>query len=66
MTWKLMRSAPRDGTPFLACQNLDDAESKMAVCYLSTDSTLCLDATGSIIEDDEFQPTHWMPLPDPP
>lgn len=61
-----MVSAPRDGTAFLACQNLNDDESKMAVCYLSIDGTLCLEATGDIIEDDEFQPTHWTPLPEAP
>lgn len=64
--WKPMKSAPRNGSAFLACQNLSDDESKMAVCYLSIDGTLCLDATGDIIEDDEFQPTHWTPLPEAP
>lgn len=62
--WKPIKSAPRDGTAFLAC--IDDEPPKMAVCYLSIDGTLCLDATGSIVDEDEFEPTHWMPLPDPP
>lgn len=61
-----MPSAPDDGTPFLACQNIDDDESKMAVCYLSTSGTLCYDASGGIVDEDEFDPTHWMPLPEPP
>ena len=59
-----MTSAPRDGTAFLACEVRED-EAPMAVCYLSIDRTLCYEATGEIVDDD-FQPTHWMPLPDPP
>lgn len=66
MTWKPIKSAPRNGTAFLACQNLSDDESKMAVCYLSIDRTLCYDASGSIVDEEDFSPTHWMPLPEAP
>jgi hypothetical protein len=38
----------------------------MAVCYLSTDGTLCYEAGERIVEEDEFQPTHWTELPAPP
>lgn len=65
MTWKRITSAPHDGTPFLACEIREGIPAPMAVCYLSEDATLCFDATGGFV-DDEFQPTHWMPLPDPP
>ena len=58
-----MRSAPRDGTAFLAW---DREREVTGVCYLSADRTLCFEATGSIVEQEEFSPTHWMPLPEPP
>jgi hypothetical protein len=62
-----MRSAPKDGTPFLCYGPCEDAERVgWAVCYLSTDRTLCLDATDSIVEPGSFTPTHWMPLPEKP
>jgi len=60
--WKPMRSAPRDGTDFLAC----DAEQQMAVCFISMSGTLCYSAGERIVEDGEFEPTHWMPVPEPP
>jgi hypothetical protein len=63
--WKPIKAKPRPqtGAPFLAY----DAESgQMAVCYVSTDRTLCYDAGERIVEDDEFLPTHWMELPPPP
>jgi len=64
--WKRMASAPRDGTPFLAvCETEDRDEYEWAVCYLSDGGrTLCFDAGMQIVED--YAPTHWMPLPDPP
>ena len=61
-SWKPMRSAPHNGRAFLAC----DAEGAMAVCYLSTDGTLCYEAGERIVEEDEFHPTHWTELPAPP
>jgi hypothetical protein len=64
MAWQRMTTAPRDGTPFLAWAR-DDNGGRLAVVYMSIDRTLCYDATLSIVEDD-FRPTHWMPLPEPP
>jgi hypothetical protein len=62
MTWHPMSQPPRDCMAFLAC----DEAGIMAVCYLSTDGTLCYEAGEHIVADDEFQPTHWMELPTPP
>ena len=64
MAWQRMTTAPRDGTPFLAWAR-DDNGGRWAVVYTSIDRTLCYDATLSIVEDD-FRPTHWMSLPEPP
>ena len=64
--WEAIKTAPRNGTAFLACKaNPEPPGHLMAVCYLSSDGTLCFDATGEIV-DEEFQPTHWMRLPAPP
>ena len=65
--WQRFASAPRDGTPFLAVR-LDDDEGgdtpEWAACYLSTAGTLCFDLGSAVIDD--WEPTHWQPLPDPP
>lgn len=65
MAWQRMTTAPRDGTPFLAWAR-DDNGGRLAVVYISIDRTLCYDATLSIVEDEDFKPTHWIPLPEPP
>lgn len=65
MTWRPIKSAPRDGTAFLAYQEGIEPPT-MAVCYISIDRTLCYAATTDIVDEGEFEPTHWMPLPDPP
>ena len=57
------RSAPRHGEAFLA---YDKEREVMGVCYLSVDRTLCFEANGSIVELDEFSPTHWLRTPEPP
>jgi hypothetical protein len=66
--WRPMRSAPTDGTPFLCYGQSEDAdEPAWAVCYLSITRSLCMAATGSLIDEEEqFTPTHWMPLPEAP
>lgn len=66
--WQPIATAPRDGTSFLAW---DSDGMVMAVCYFSTDATLCFEATGSIVEHDAdddagFWPSHWQPRPEPP
>jgi hypothetical protein len=61
-----MRPGPKDGTPFLCYGRREDGEAGWAVCYLSVDRTLCLDATDSIVEPGSFTPTHWLALPEAP
>jgi len=76
--WQDISSAPHDGTPFLAFAPLDlesqwylHEQNRYAVCYYSCSDTLCEMVTGFIFgketegEQEEFKPTHWMPLPAP-
>ena len=60
-----MRSAPRNGMPFLAWGIGEDDEPHMAVVYISTDRTLCFD-TGGFADESGWTPTKWMALPEPP
>jgi hypothetical protein len=48
----------------LAVAEIEDDVWEWAVCYFSLDDTLCLDAGTSIIDD--WHPTHWRALPEPP
>ena len=65
--------------PFLAYAPPDaDSEwithenGRYAVCYYSCSDTLCELVTQFMFDEEtedqqeEFKPTHWMPLPEPP
>jgi hypothetical protein len=60
--WRDIRSAPKDGTPFLAWEGEERGPFK---CWMhqgfSTDEYYWMDH-----QDSEPDPTHWMPLPEPP
>ncbi|WP_427916320.1 DUF551 domain-containing protein [Stenotrophomonas maltophilia] len=61
MTWKPISSAPRDGTEVLLWDG-----SGQAVCHWDG-KHWALIYTGWHAVDSQFDdPTHWMPLPEPP
>jgi hypothetical protein len=57
--WRTIDSAPRDGTPFWAYQR----GREQYVCWEqdTRDGLVWMDEN-----DNEPEPTHWMPLPAPP
>lgn len=59
--WQPIETAPRDGTPILGY-----ADGKMATVKWNDYDFWDLFVCGSWAEDGEWNPTHWMPLPDPP
>lgn len=76
--WQPIESAPRDGTVILLCAGkaqpcagmwFDKPGFEYGRCWL------CFDPEGVFAGDDEldaymasgwYNPTHWMPLPEPP
>lgn len=61
--WRPIETSPKDGEDFLA---YSDATGKYGVAYWVTYFTkeltlVCNDSLG-----EWFNPTHWMPLPEPP
>lgn len=63
--WKLIETAPRDGTDVLITDGKD-----YAVAYFNGEQWRDVGDIGwagiDIDYPDEDQPTHWMPLPKPP
>lgn len=59
-----MTKAPRNGTDFIAC-DLNNGDPLMTACYISIDGTLCK-SLGEILDEQDFAPTCWRPLPAPP
>lgn len=65
MNWQPIETAPMDGTPILGF----DGSNMTTIYYwkgriFPGEWSLC--APGLYAEDDEYLPTHWMPLPEPP
>jgi len=60
--WRPMRTAPTDGTAFLACMEASDIPHAMR---FSKDGRLALTWDGFIVADHDW-PKHWMPIPTPP
>lgn len=58
--WQPIETAPRDGMPILGYKNGNMA----TVRWLWGDWSLCI--PGGYAEEDDWNPTHWMPLPEPP
>ena len=59
--WQPIETAPKDGTAVLVY----DGKITTAEWYgLGGYWSLC--RVGAWAEDSETDPTHWMPLPDPP
>jgi hypothetical protein len=63
MEWQPIETAPKDGTPVLGYRDVDGV---MATVYWTTWGGWSLVAPGGYAEEDDWEPTHWMPLPDPP
>lgn len=64
MTWQPIATAPRDGTPFIAAVPFGGGEWEISKMMWEEFRHAFIDATYSPF--DETQPTHWMPLPEPP
>ena len=62
MKWQPIETAPKDGISILVALSRHN-ESITTVYW---DSYWSLNIAGSYAEDDEVEPTHWMPLPEPP
>jgi len=60
--WQPIETAPRDGTRFWAFQASKEAEQY--ICWWKEDFAHW--EGWQTVWDDEPEPTHWMPLPDPP
>jgi hypothetical protein len=67
MTWQPIETAPKDGTHFLGARMYFGAPPWTIVVMHHSVHDL---ENGKLLvswdHDDEFRPTHWMPLPDPP
>lgn len=66
MQWRPIETAPKDGSPFLACHYRSGVH---AITWHGKASHVPLYGwcEGDDAEDiDLWQPTHWMPLPPPP
>lgn len=69
MTWQPIKTAPMDGTKLWAYNPDNDGTS---ACYSCFYDRPCLYPDGAFIaasvgDTDYFaEPTHWMPLPEPP
>lgn len=82
MEWQPIETSPKDGPDgspmvlLLNLQHMDDYDASITIGFWSTLDSLGDDDTEGWCDwpagmDDncvweEFHPTHWMPLPDPP
>ena len=62
MEWQPIETAPKDGTPVLGYRDGDMA----TVEWRATWGEWVLAVPGAYAEDDDWKPSHWMPLPNPP
>jgi hypothetical protein len=74
MTWQPIETAPKDGTRILIW---DDDEGGYEIGFWSSNHESWLDNDicdgdpgkywpGDLLGNTIFEPTHWMPLPEPP
>lgn len=63
--WQPIESAPKDGTPFLGAFK-DTGGWKILIFVWSRSYSRFLDSGDAEVIEDYDQPTHWMPLPEPP
>lgn len=60
--WKTIDSAPKDGTNILVYTY----EIITCAFWCSDYKSWRLSIAGSYAEEDDVDPTHWIPLPKPP
>lgn len=78
MTWQPIETAPKDGTPFLTFSK-DAADAPrvgplgghstpvLVMCWTAYDGRpYPVDEVGDWHDFHNYEPTHWMPLPEPP
>ena len=62
MKWQPIETAPKDGTEVLVVRVSEEYDTPWAnVCSYFAGRWM-VNAQG----DQEMQPTHWMPIPEPP
>lgn len=78
MTWQPIETAPRDGTAFLTfSEDAHREPKKSAIGYSGTAMLVMawahfdkeptpIDESGDWHAINDWVPTHWMPLPEPP
>ena len=70
--WRPIESAPKDGTKFLAlCQPRHiETGTPMSFHYINVvwwrDKSKNILGWRHTLNDSHAEPTHWMPLPEPP
>ena len=62
MMWRLIESAPKDGTPILSW----DGKTRAVIAWSTRDRRWFLDDNFQKPFWDSPPPTHWMALEDPP
>jgi hypothetical protein len=60
--WQPIKTAPKDGTPILCFTPDGEFSAITGIDVLWFDMGAWLYDAEPVL----FQPTHWMPLPDPP
>ena len=67
MSWQTIESAPKDGVPILGFWNYILDGKSWTGYALTRWNDNCHEWTDIEDKDDYFsEPTHWMPLPEPP
>lgn len=65
MEWQDIETAPKDGIAFLGYQRVADSLWVITPMYF-TDGVIKMVEFNEANFENEYQPTHWMPLPTPP
>lgn len=63
MKWQPIETAPNDGTPFLVWLPVPQLNSNFQVAIFRPNVKLI---GGRFAFDASCEPTHWIPLPEPP
>lgn len=62
--WLPIETAPKDETPVLVCYK-NDYDGKI-IQVVARRGKMWINENIYIAYGDKFEPTHWMPLPNPP
>ncbi len=67
MSWQPIETAPKDSEEILAIELFDAPETGGVYCVVSWVNGAWRDHSDMGAAGlDPFEPTHWMPLPEPP